>query len=278
MSQSALCSEYQRMLDQDPPTKDENRALLKAAYEGTETEKWELVKRNGRIVSWVVGRYFSDYTSNDTFSDGLWGFFTAVTRLKEGCSPQEFFGYSHKYIRGYVQQGVIGRNSQLSRFRYVGVREMSLDEYDGTSDDKGKMEVENPLDVSPLEVLAERDTRDYSKSFIDRVCEDPGMRLTQVQKDRFALLARHGGNLSSAAREAGVSAERMRVIKCLVEKRMFSVIDTKAGLEQELTDNYGVPKLYEHRREREELAEHVPMISLGSDYAALDDMMVAGVA
>ena len=98
------------------------------------------------------------------------------------------------------------------------------------------------------------------------------------QKDRFALLARHGGNLSSAAREAGVSAERMRVIKCLVEQRMFNVIDTKADLEQELTDNYGVPKLHEHRREREELAEHVPMVSLGCDYTVLDDMMVAGVA
>ena len=276
MSQSALCLKYREMLDREPPTKAENVEFLRLAYEGTEDEKWDLVKRNARIVLWVIGRYFNDYMSNDTFSDGLWGFYTAVTRLKEGATPQEFFGYSHKYIRGYVQQGVIQRNSQLSRFRYVGVREMSLDEYDGSSDDRSRLEVENPIDLSPADVLSEQDTRAYSKAFIDRVCEDPGMRLTDVQKERFALLARHGGNLSSAAREAGVSAEWMRVIKRLVEERMFAVVDSRKELERELTDNYGVPNLYQYRRDTEVVETYASVTPFATEEA--EELMVAGVA
>ena len=81
------------------------------------------------------------------------------------------------------------------------------------------------------------------------------MRLTEVQKERFKLLARHGGNLSSAAREAGVSAERMRVIKVLVEKRLFTVLNSNERLETEVRATYGLTRNHEYTTPAEEPIE-----------------------
>ena len=253
MSDHLLSAEYRRMLDREPPTKEENNELLKTAFNGTDEDKWEMVTRNARMVLWVISRHFSDKTSNDTFSDGLWGLYTAVTRLREGCSVQEFFGYSHKYIMGYVQQGVIQRGSQLAKFRYISKREVSLDKFDGSDDDTMRMEIENPNALAPDECLGSDDARIYSSKFIDDLCENPALRLTELQKERFQLLARHGGNLSSAAREAGVSAERMRVIKVLVEQRLFNLIDSNPGLQHQLESTYGIPNVREFSKTRRQL-------------------------
>ena len=246
MSNYQLSAEYKRMLDEEPPTREENDILLKKAFEGTDEDKWEVVTRNARMVLWVISRHFSNKTSNDTFSDGLWGLYTAVTRLREDCSVQEFFGYSHKYIMGYVQQGVIQRGSQLAKFRYTNRPEVSLDKFDGTDEDTFKMEIENPNALNPDDQLGESDARVYSSAFIDFVCEHPAMRLTELQKERFRLLGRHGGNLSSAAREVGVSAERMRVIKVLVEERLFKLIDSNPGLQHQLESTFGIPNVREY--------------------------------
>ena len=105
------------------------------------------------MVSWVLARRFSNNVCDESFSDGLWGFYTAVTRLRKGATPQEFFGYCHKYIMGYVQQGVIQRASQLSKFRYVNAREFSMDKFDGSSEDTPKFEFDDPNDVTPSEEL-----------------------------------------------------------------------------------------------------------------------------
>jgi hypothetical protein len=261
MSDHKLSAEYRRMLDQDPPEKKENEELLRRAYTGTDEDKWVVVTRNARMVLWVISRHFSDKTSNDTFSDGLWGLFTAVSRLKENCSVQEFFGYSHKYIMGYVQQGVIQRGSQLAKFRYTNRREISLDQFDGTDDDSVKMEIENPNEASPVDMLGREDAGLYSESLIEFICDHPALRLTDLQKERFRLLARHGGNLSSAAREAGVSAERMRVIKVLVEERLFRLIDSHPGLQHQLEATYGIPNVRQYSKtiRQVEPAEDAPV-------------------
>jgi len=89
---------YETMLAKPVPSKEENMALIKKIEaDHREEDIWKLVTNNARVVADVLGRKFIHIT-DETFSDGLQGFFHAVKRLKDIQHNGQFLTYSKKCI------------------------------------------------------------------------------------------------------------------------------------------------------------------------------------
>lgn len=205
------------------PTPFENQVLIKQILNGETYLRWELVCRNWRYIMFIIQNRYKYPLDEDTFIDGLLGFYEATLHINEDSFPvAKFYEYAAKCIytkiqRGYnyrQQQVTIDSNSKIKN--NIKISQFSLDKLDNPDESSLKNRLYNPLDLDPCEHYTVKDTKNLYYTLIQKILT---MKMTGKQAQIFLSLVKNGGQLTLTAKECKIAKQRVHFVKSiLVEK------------------------------------------------------------
>lgn len=247
-----LCIDYLKMLDEnDVPSNDENKSLIKKAIEGDDGDAWNLAIRNCRFaykcVGYLINSEYSDslVNNNDIFGLALTGFFISIKRLRVDCSIPEFLTYSSYWIKQHTLSRL---NSRINSVGNIN-NKVEIFSLDKGLDDYSHRNIEFDADI-----IGKVDVVLASKSFsnfIDLLAkkEKPsnykrkGNKKISLFTDNEISIIKHiyakNDNMAEIAKEMGVSRERVRVIKDKVREKIIREIKSDKFLMTELEKTLG---------------------------------------
>lgn len=184
---------------------EDNIPLFLKALSGSEDEKWDFVFKNASLISKIIwGDFSSRYNDIDAcFSDGLFGFYTALSRFKldpdipSVNNIRKFIRYSRFYIKFYILDNIKKRGSQLSipatKITSENIEELSMDSELGPQ----------PSIISDTYGSHDETNNDCILNIIDKLNEnqDPSLHLTEKQNIIIKSLINNNWDLFKASKE-----------------------------------------------------------------------------
>ena len=237
-----LSEHYEKMLIESELTQslDNNDTLVREVLNGNTEIAWELVIKNCRIVANVLHKSFPYNIDDDAFSDGLWGFYVALTRLSNKYNiSKTFYPYVASYIFCYVKRGMAKRqnlNLHTNKKEIISHNDIyNKNEAEGMDSGDDSIEDSNYLPY----ILEERDKIRFLSKIIKSFMRSSF--LNDKDKIVFKSLIKHNGSSTLSARDLFCSKQNVFAKRHNIVKKLLVYLDKK-HLEKEFTNCLGIKK------------------------------------
>ena len=152
-----------------------------------------------------------------------------------------FYVYCEKYIFGHLMMGWKDRTSQFKRNSYQKYRptqiSMNQDFKNFDGGDAGSADFLKPIDPTegnPRDKMLFEDEKVFAKQLIAKFFDDGEINITDSQRKIILAYMKHNGNGAEAARELGVSRERVRRAKNVVIRKIKQYFARNDDVREEL--------------------------------------------
>jgi len=230
-----LNSFNKKLLEMEPPSEEENMALLNKFIETqNDALAWEIVCRNSRLLVFMLLKKFPiRIITDDIFSDALYAYHHIIHKYKKQYSYTEFLRLANIYIIGCVCTQYKNNKSQVtiySQNKLSGkIKERSVDE-----DRRGRkfyLRSDN-TDLSPSEKVTNVSDSDFCKILMH------GKKLlnllTDSQKTVYNGMLKKKGNITDTAKLLGLSKQRVHVCKKAIKRKFFNFFVSHPTIKNEL--------------------------------------------
>jgi len=228
-----LSKQYQLMLDRKQPTELENKELIKKLLSGDEDAAWSLVVGNCRMVKRVMNNFSENQCNDEMFSEGLYGFHSAVKNLKKDVDIPCLLRYCYKYINGYIEHRLRKINKWEERCIEL------LESPDGEEMQRNDVIYEDIIrneSKNPHDIVCENDKKRFIIKFLKNIFKENNeeIKLTENHKKIIISLLKNGGVLSVAAKELGVTRQCIYINKDKILYRFNKYLEKNKDIAREL--------------------------------------------
>jgi DNA-directed RNA polymerase specialized sigma subunit len=234
-----LSDGYEKMLEESVVSKENNKELVQKIINGNTECAWELVIKNCRIVSEVLNRNFPHDVDDDAFSDGLWGFYIALTRLNGKYDiSKTFYSYVAPYIFCYINRGM-GKRKNINIKTH---QKTTISHYDNRHHYEDDKEIANYEDLiedseSLTNTLEERD----KILFLTQIIKSFSETLNEKEKIIFNALIKHEGNITHAIQDLNCTRQNVCARKYSIVKKFLLYLQNN-HLKEEFINSMEIKK------------------------------------
>ena len=229
-----ISEHYKKLLNYDQLSQEETMALVAKVQDGNKEAAWDLVCKNTKLVFRILFNHYPNHVNDESFSDGIFGLYNAIIRIREGSFFGHFVRFSTAYIKGYILRGIQRRSTQLSPSRtkngFHTFSEISKDEIfeDYENDYPAFYGFFDPSALSPADSYSDEDR----KEFIKRIAKHAYH--TNNQATVFFLMGKFDGDIVEVAREMKKSRQYIHKVKNSIRKNLVVYLQKNPDVTEEL--------------------------------------------